>query len=217
MADGWFIAEIIAATKALSKQRKPKRVRPHVGVSWNKNHMEDVKKNNPALMPSVAHAPSSHTSSACCDLQLLPYTKDAPPSVEAFVQKVNATVATPAGTWERYTPRVMRSSTLHLLVPTQEDQPVGYAALEGRYLSFFALLPGYRRRGLGGHVIESLLHKNGGMLSLHVRASNDAARRFYDNLAGPRVSVAVEEDGFYDDGGERLRYVLALRPSKQLS
>ena len=179
------------------------------------NRMENAKNNRPPT--PLLHGGASSPSSASGDLRLLPCEKSGAKEVEAFVKKVNATVATPAGTWERYTPRVMRSSTLHLLVPEQEQEPVGYAALEGRYLSFFALLPRYRRRGLGGHVIEALLTKNGGMLSMHVRASNAAARRFYDGLAGPRISVTVEEDGCYEDGGERLRYVLALQPDKHLS
>ena len=179
--------------------------------------MENAKNNR--LAPTSLQTPTSASSATSVpqDLRLLPCSLSDTPEVEAFVQKVNATVATPAGTWERYTPRVLRSSSLHLLVPSQQDEPVGYAALEGRYLAFFALLPRYRRRGLGGHVIESLLHKNGGMLSMHVRASNAAARRFYDGLAGARISVTVEEDGCYDDGGERLRYVLALRPDKRCS
>ena len=178
--------------------------------------MEYIKNDKAAPTLTLGRASSTSTASTSGDLQLLSYPQGNAPALEAFVQKVNATVATPGGTWERYTSRVMRSSALHLLVPAQDAAPVGYAALEGRYLSFFALLPRYRRRGLGGQVIESLLHKNGGMLSMHVRASNNAARRFYDQLAGPRVSVTIEEDGCYDDGGERLRYVLALRPNKQL-
>ncbi len=177
--------------------------------------MKDVKNNPlaPAIQPSV----SSPSSKSDDNLQILPSGRKAPLDLEAFVQKVNATVATPAGTWEHLTPQIMRSTNLHLLASTQAEEPVGYAALEGRHLAYLALLPHYRRRGLGGHAIEALLHKNGGALSLHVRACNAAARRFYDGLPSARISVTSQADGRYDNGDDRVRYSLSLRPDKQLS
>ena len=108
-------------------------------------------------------------------------------------------------------------SNLHWHFPARPEACGEYAASEARPHAFFALLPSYRRRSLGGHVIESLLHKNGGTLTLHIRASNGAARRFYDGLASARISVTIAEDGRYDNGDERMRYVLALRPDRRLS
>ena len=177
--------------------------------------MTDAKSKSP---PEGVIDPNAGSAASQGPVRLMACSEQQATAAQAFVQKVNATVATPAGTWERFTPRVMNQSTaLHLLFPPAQDKPVGYAALEGRYLAFFALLPPFRRRGLGRSVIESLLIKHGGTLSMHVRASNSAACRFYDNLASPEIIVEASADGTYEDGGERIKYVLTLRASKRLS
>jgi len=61
----------------------------------------------------------------------------------------------------------------------------------------------YRRLGLGGELMNQLhhqmsVHHNVGQVGLHVRTSNGAATKLYEESMGYEVSDVIK--GYYQDG-----------------
>jgi [ribosomal protein S18]-alanine N-acetyltransferase len=74
-----------------------------------------------------------------------------------------------------------------------------------------AVSPAFRGKGLGTELVERLMNALAGLgqsrMSLEVRAEDAPAVRFYERL-GFRLMERLP--GYYDDGAEALRLVIAL-------
>jgi ribosomal-protein-alanine N-acetyltransferase len=84
----------------------------------------------------------------------------------------------------------MRNRECVVLVARDRRRLVGFAVMEfydeHAQLSLLAVQPGYRRQGIGRHMLEWLeaSARTAGIFSvrLELRAANDAARKFYERL-----------------------------------
>jgi len=94
-----------------------------------------------------------------------------------------------------------------LVAASTDGQLAGYAAYwavaDEAQINNIAVLPAYRRRGLGLKLLESLIQKarseNLRQLFLEVRASNLPARRLYESCGFQIVGC---RHGYYTDNGE---------------
>lgn len=120
----------------------------------------------------------------------------------------------------RWTPARVAASicaeNVNVLVACLHDRIAGFAIMrygkDAAHLDLLAVVPAYRRRGLGRHVVEWLEQCAvvAGIfdIALEVRAANQPAQAFYERLGYHRVA---EIPGYYE-GVET-----ALRMSRNLS
>ena len=71
------------------------------------------------------------------------------------------------------------------------------------HVTSLAVMKDYRRLGLGGELMNQLhhqmsVHHNVGQVGLHVRTSNGAATKLYEESMGYEVSDVIK--GYYQDG-----------------
>jgi ribosomal-protein-alanine N-acetyltransferase len=95
----------------------------------------------------------------------------------------------------------------HYLVVRADARVVAYAGLwlmvDEAHVTTFAVLPAYRRRGLGGRLLSALIELaadlGASVVTLEVRLSNVAARRLYQRFGFRPVGVRPR---YYSDNGE---------------
>jgi len=95
----------------------------------------------------------------------------------------------------------------HYLVARAGARVVAYAGIwlmvDEAHVTTFAVLPAYRRRGIGGRllseVIELAADLGASVVTLEVRLSNSAARRLYQQFGFRPVGVRPR---YYSDNGE---------------
>ncbi len=95
----------------------------------------------------------------------------------------------------------------HYLVVRAGERIVAYAGVwlmvDEAHVTTFAVLPAYRRRGLGGRLLVDLLELctdlGASLVTLEVRLSNTAARELYAQFGFSPVGVRPR---YYSDNGE---------------
>lgn len=95
----------------------------------------------------------------------------------------------------------------HYLVVRAGERLVAYAGIwlmvDEAHVTTFAVLPAYRRRGIGGRLLSELMelsaHLGASVLTLEVRLSNASARRLYQQFGFRPVGVRPR---YYSDSGE---------------
>jgi ribosomal-protein-alanine N-acetyltransferase len=95
----------------------------------------------------------------------------------------------------------------HYLVVRADEQVVAYAGLwlmvDEAHVTTFAVLPAWRRQGVGGRLLCELLELaddlGASVATLEVRLSNDAARKLYQRFGFRPVGVRPR---YYSDNGE---------------
>ena len=95
----------------------------------------------------------------------------------------------------------------HYLVERVGERIIAYAGVwlmvDEAHVTTFAVLPAYRRRGLGGRLLVELLEMcrdlGASVLTLEVRLSNAAARGLYQQFGFRPVGVRPR---YYSDDGE---------------
>jgi ribosomal-protein-alanine acetyltransferase len=116
---------------------------------------------------------------------------------------------------DRRVEQCLRNRDCVVLAARDRRRLVGFAIMEfydvHAHLALLAVQPGYQRLGVGRQLLEWLeaSARTAGIFSvrLELRASNDAARRFYERL-GYRESGAKQ--GYYDGREDALRMVRDL-------
>ncbi len=122
--------------------------------------------------------------------------------------------------WKYDAPRIQRALArrdVALLVACDRGSLVGFAMMEfgdeRAHLALMAVRPTHRRRGIGRRLLEWHLDTalTAGIESVHLelRATNDAARRFYRAL-GFGETILVPR--YYGGAEAALRMVRVLRP-----
>jgi ribosomal-protein-alanine acetyltransferase len=116
----------------------------------------------------------------------------------------------------------MRNRECIVLSARDRRRLVGFAIMEfydeHAHLSLFAVQPGYQRLGVGRQLIEWLeaSARTAGTFSVHLelRASNDAARRFYERMGYREVG---RKPAYYAGREDALRMLhnLAVSPSSR--
>jgi ribosomal-protein-alanine N-acetyltransferase len=109
----------------------------------------------------------------------------------------------------------MRNRECVVLVARDRRRLVGFAIMEyydeHAHLSLLAVQPGYRRQGIGRHLVEWLESsaRTAGMFSvrLEMRAANDAARAFYERLG---YIEAGQRKAYYAGREDALRMLRDL-------
>ena len=97
-------------------------------------------------------------------------------------------------------------ATRHYLVALDGAQPVGYAGLcdypDEAWVQTLAVAPSHARQGLGARLLTALLEeaerRRQRVVSLEVRADNDAAQRLYARHGFTRTGV---RRGYYQPSG----------------
>ncbi len=95
----------------------------------------------------------------------------------------------------------------HYLVVRAADRVIAYAGLwlmvDEAHITTFAVLPAYRRRGIGGLLLSDLVELAADLgatvVTLEVRLSNAAARRLYQRFGFRPVGLRPR---YYSDNGE---------------
>ena len=95
----------------------------------------------------------------------------------------------------------------HYLVVRAGERIVAYAGIwlmvDEAHITTFAVLPLYRRRGIGGRLLSELMELSldlgAAVVTLEVRLSNDAARNLYQDFGFRPVGVRPR---YYSDNGE---------------
>jgi ribosomal-protein-alanine N-acetyltransferase len=95
----------------------------------------------------------------------------------------------------------------HYLVARAGSRLVAYAGIwlmvDEAHVTTFAVLPAYRRRGIGGRLLSELIELaaqlGATVVTLEVRLSNAAARRLYQQFGFRPVGVRPR---YYSDNGE---------------
>ena len=95
----------------------------------------------------------------------------------------------------------------HYLVVRAGERIVAYAGIwlmvDEAHITTFAVLPLYRRRGIGGRLLSELMELaidlGAAVVTLEVRLSNDAARKLYGEFGFRPVGVRPR---YYSDNGE---------------
>lgn len=93
------------------------------------------------------------------------------------------------------------------LVVRAGERVIAYAGIwlmvDEAHVTTFAVLPAYRRRGIGGLLLSELMRLSGDLgaavVTLEVRLSNAAARRLYQQFGFKPVGVRPR---YYTDNGE---------------
>ncbi|MFC6786278.1 GNAT family N-acetyltransferase [Halobaculum halobium] len=91
-----------------------------------------------------------------------------------------------------------------LVDETHDGVVVGYllpVAGDGVHVAELAVNPEYRREGRATRLLERLLARADGRVTLLVAADNDAARRLYESLG---FRPTARRPGFYDDGTDAI-------------
>jgi ribosomal-protein-alanine N-acetyltransferase len=106
-------------------------------------------------------------------------------------------------------PDVSLSTTTFTLLVTvdEQDLPVGYLlALHGEetHIAELVVDPDSRRAGRGRTLLETVVDRSSGPLTVHVAADNDAARRLYETVGF--TEIARSADRFEHDDAITLRY-----------
>ena len=112
--------------------------------------------------------------------------------------------------------RAMRSRETAVLVACERTTLAGFAMMEfgdeRAHLVLLAVQPSHRRRGVGRRLVDWLLESahTAGMASIHLelRASNEAARRFYRALG---FSETVLMPRYYNGREAAMRMIRVLR------
>ena len=95
----------------------------------------------------------------------------------------------------------------HYLVVRAGEETVGYGGMwlmvDEAHVTTFAVLPGWRRRGIGGRLMLELMHValrlNAHIVTLEVRLSNHAARALYGKFGFRPVGIRPR---YYSDNNE---------------
>jgi ribosomal-protein-alanine N-acetyltransferase len=95
----------------------------------------------------------------------------------------------------------------HYLVVRAGERLVAYAGIwlmvDEAHVTTFAVLPAYRRRGIGGRLLSELIELaaelGASVVTLEVRLSNAGARRLYQQFGFRPVGVRPR---YYSDNGE---------------
>ncbi len=95
----------------------------------------------------------------------------------------------------------------HYLVVRAGERLIAYAGIwlmvDEAHVTTFAVLPAYRRRGIGGRLLSELMELAAGLgatvVTLEVRLSNASARRLYQQFGFRPVGVRPR---YYSDNGE---------------
>jgi [ribosomal protein S18]-alanine N-acetyltransferase len=95
----------------------------------------------------------------------------------------------------------------HYLVVRAGERVIAYAGIwlmvDEAHVTTFAVLPAYRRRGIGGLLLSELIELSADLgarvATLEVRLSNDSARRLYGMFGFRPVGVRPR---YYSDNGE---------------
>ena len=95
----------------------------------------------------------------------------------------------------------------HYLVVKAGDETVGYGGMwlmvDEAHVTTFAVLPEWRRRGIGGRLMPELMHValklNAHIVTLEVRLSNHAARALYGKFGFRPVGIRPR---YYSDNNE---------------
>ena len=95
----------------------------------------------------------------------------------------------------------------HYLVVKAGDETVGYGGMwlmvDEAHVTTFAVLPEWRRRGIGGRLMLELMHValklNAHIVTLEVRLSNHAARTLYGKFGFRPVGIRPR---YYSDNNE---------------
>ena len=95
----------------------------------------------------------------------------------------------------------------HYLVVKAGDETVGYGGMwlmvDEAHITTFAVLPEWRRRGIGGRLMLELMHValklNAHIVTLEVRLSNHAARALYGKFGFRPVGIRPR---YYSDNNE---------------
>ena len=112
--------------------------------------------------------------------------------------------------------RAMRSRETAVLAACERATLAGFALMEfgdeRAHLVLLAVQPSHRRRGIGRRLVDWLLESayTAGMASIHLelRASNEAARRFYRALG---FSETVLMPRYYNGREAAMRMIRVLR------
>ncbi|QZX98533.1 GNAT family N-acetyltransferase [Halobaculum rubrum] len=97
-----------------------------------------------------------------------------------------------------------------LVDETAEGVVVGYllpVAGDGVHVAELVVHPDYRREGRATRLLQRLLARVDGRVTLLVAADNDGARRLYESL---EFRPTARRPGFYDDGTDAI--LLAREP-----
>src|SRR5689334_19916462 len=95
----------------------------------------------------------------------------------------------------------------HYVVAKSGDETVGYAGLwlmvDEAHITTFAVLPEWRRRGVGAHLMLAMMHLadslNARIVTLEVRLSNHPARALYGKFGFKPVGIRPR---YYSDNNE---------------
>lgn len=118
--------------------------------------------------------------------------------------------------------RTLRARDTIVLVACERMRIAGFAIMhfgdEHAHLNLLAVAPSHQRRGIGRCMVnwlfESALVAGIATVTLELRASNTAARRFYESLG---FASAAHIPGYYRGRETALRMTRALRrPNLQL-
>ncbi len=93
----------------------------------------------------------------------------------------------------------------NFLVFVHEDKDKGKSLIVG-YIIFYpeghivsiAVHPAYRRRGIGTELVEAVLNRTSGKVSVEVRTSNEVAKKFYRHLGFSLRTIIPEYYGDED-------------------
>jgi ribosomal protein S18 acetylase RimI-like enzyme len=91
-----------------------------------------------------------------------------------------------------------------ILVADEADQVVGFGGHKGNYISWLFVHPGHRRQGIARALVEEILERLSGSITLNVAAENQAARQLYSSFG---FTVARDFAGTFN--GQDIR-VLTL-------
>jgi ribosomal protein S18 acetylase RimI-like enzyme len=91
-------------------------------------------------------------------------------------------------------------------VVTVDGAIVGFLAATGAHVDQLFVDPDHQGRGLGRLLLEAMLERRPGPVTLHVLADNHPARRFYERFGFQKVG------SFWDAQDEALSLVYRLDP-----
>ena len=118
---------------------------------------------------------------------------------------------------ERRVLRSIRDRNTNVIVALENGRTVGFALMqyleEEAHLLLFAVLPKYRRTGVGTAMLvwleKTALVAGIGTIHLEVRARNEGARRFYQRMGFDELETVR---GYYRGVEAAMRMRMSLRP-----
>lgn len=151
-------------------------------------------------------------------LSIVPMTRD---DLDRVVAIERASFPT---AWRREAyERELLNANARYLVAKLGGEVVGYAGMwaimDEAHITTLAVATPYRRRGIGERLLVALLQSaedaGAGMVTLEVRASNEAARALYERYGFEAVAYM---GGYYADTGEEavVMWLKPLRPAPQV-